>query len=342
MKKKGILLVNLGTPAEAKPKAVRRYLAEFLDDPRVIDLPNIIRKILLYGFILPFRPCKTAKAYAQIFDPIKGSPLLYYSQSLEEKLQNVLGKEYVVALGMRYGDPKLTNAIEYLETKGCQEIIALPLFAQYSSAVNGSAIEAIFNALKKKTIIPSFRWISEFYQENVFLNLQAEKIRSYLLNRDNKNRAVVFSYHSLPVRQIKKSSQHCEKTCFQDHPCHAINEKNVNCYRAKCFQTSRELAHRLGLQAGEYHTVFQSRLGRTAWIGPEFISVLHQLREADFKSLIVACPSFVVDCLETLEEIGIRGQEAWKALGGEELTLVPSLNDDDNWAQALSSWLNNI
>jgi protoporphyrin/coproporphyrin ferrochelatase len=331
---KGILLVNLGTPTEATPTAVRRYLAEFLDDPRVIDLPNIVRKILLYGVILPFRPKKTAKAYAKIFDPEKGSPLLYHSQALADGLQAELGEEYAVELGMRYGVPRLTEAIENLYQRGCDEITAIPLFAQYSSAVNGSVIEAICKIVQKKVTIPSLRWISEFYRMEGFLTAQAAKIQETLSTVSPKDTGVIFSYHSLPVRQIRKSSQHCAVACFQDAPCGAITLENQACYRAKCFETSRELIKRLGLSEGK--TVFQSKLGRTAWIGPDFNEGMKNYRAQGIKNIVVVCPSFIVDCLETLEEIGIRGKEEWHRLGGSIFELVPALNADPHWIKALS------
>lgn len=337
MKKIGVLLINLGTPDEASPKAVRKYLAEFLDDPRVIDLPNIVRKILLYGVILPFRPKKTAKAYAKIFDPKKGSPLLYHSQSLAEKLQSALGSDYGVELGMRYGAPRLTEAMERLCNGGCDEIVAIPLFAQYSSAVNGSAIEAICQYLQKKVTIPSMRWISEFYRTEGFLAAQAAKIQETLSTMPSEDLGVIFSYHSLPVRQIKKSSEQCGSACFQGAPCAVIETGNQACYRAKCFETSRALAKRLGLL--EAKTVFQSKLGRTEWIGPDFNQGMKAYREQGVKNLVVACPSFVVDCLETLEEIGIRGKEEWDRLGGGSFALVPGLNADPDWVKVLSSWL---
>lgn len=337
---RGILLINLGTPAEATPRSVRQYLAEFLDDPRVIDLPNIVRKILLYGVILPFRPKKTAKAYAKIFDAEKGSPLLYYSQALAEKLQLTLGKEYRVELGMRYGTPRLSNAIEKLCDSGCDEIVILPLFPQYSSAVNGSALSAVCQIIQKQVTIPAMRWVVEFYREEWFLTLLGAKIQETLSNISSENRGIIFSYHSLPVRQIKKSSRHCANACFQGEPCTLNETENQPCYRAKCFATSHALMKRLGLLQAK--TVFQSKLGRTAWIGPDFVEGMRKYREEGVKHLVVACPSFVIDCLETLEEIEIRGKETWEELGGESFVLVPALNADLPWVKGLSNWLTKL
>lgn len=336
---RGILLINLGTPTEATSRAVRRYLAEFLDDPRVIDLPNMVRKILLYGFILPFRPKKTAKAYAKIFDAEKGSPLLYYSQALAENLQLTLGNEFVVELGMRYGTPRLSDAIEKLTHRGCDEIVVLPLFPQYSSAVSGSALSAVSRIIQKQVTIPSLRWMAEFYREEGFLTLLATKIQAILSSLPMEKRGIIFSYHSLPVRQIKKSSKHCATACFQGSPCASNEVENQPCYRAKCFATSRALINRLGVEA---KTVFQSTLGRTAWIGPDFIEGMRQYREDGVKHLVVACPSFVIDCLETLEEIEIRGKETWYRMGGESFVLVPALNADPHWVKILSDWLTKL
>ena len=339
---KGVLLINLGTPNSVSVRDVRKYLAEFLGDPRVIDLPKMVRQILLYGFILPFRPRQTAKAYAKIFDKEKGSPLLYYSEALVHKLQNDLGPTYEVKLGMRYGEPRLNDALEALYKRGCDEIIILPLFAQYASAVNGSAIEAVFHYLKNQITIPSVRVISEFYQRKEYLDLLSLKIQDSLSNFSPDRLAVLLSYHSLPARQIKKSCQGCSESCFEEAACPSLNHQNQSCYRAKCFETSRQLVSRLGLSKRNipFHTVFQSKLGNTKWIGPDIIETMKALRQKNIKDLVIACPSFTVDCLETLEEIGIRGREQWAEVGGEGYILVPSLNDDPNWAKCLSAWLN--
>lgn len=334
-----MLIINLGTPAKARTKEVRAYLAEFLDDPRVIDLPNIVRKILLYGFILPFRPKKTAAAYAEIFDPVKGSPLLYHTEALIKSVSQQLGTNYRVVLGMRYGKPSISDAMDELLEAGCQKIVALPLFPQYSSAVNGSAFEALFDYLKKQQTIPSLVTISEFYQFDEFIDLQASMIQNS--HSKASDSAIIFSYHSLPVRQIRKSSEGCEESCFQGSPCPNITLANQDCYRAKCFETSRRLAQKLGLSNEQYAVAFQSRLGRTEWIGPDFNTVMKQLIERGIKDLTVSCPSFVVDCLETLEEIGMRGKEEWQRLGGRHYQLTPCLNDDPRWSEVLTKWIEN-
>lgn len=335
----GVVIINLGTPNGTSVKAVRDYLAEFLDDPRVIDLPAMIRKILVYGFILPFRPKKTAKAYSEIFDPQKGSPLLYHTQSLVEKIQQRLGSDYRVVLGMRYSKPALSEAIDGLLATGCDKIIALPLFPQYSSAVNGSALEALFKNLSYRVSIPSVSVISEFYDRVEFIECQAKLIQQHFMKSNHST--IIFSYHSLPVRQIRKSSSGCAVSCFKGEPCPSIGKANQNCYRAKCFETSSLLADKLGLSKGQYAVAFQSKLGRTEWIGPDFNSVMKQLREQGVKDLTVACPSFVVDCLETLEEIALRGKQDWTDLGGTSFHLIPCLNDESEWAHVIAKWIRN-
>lgn len=287
-------------------------MAEFLDDERVIDLPLVVRKILLYGFILPFRPKKSAKAYSEIFDPKRGSPLLFHSEDLCEKLQVNLGSDFIVALGMRYGKPALGEALKNLIHAGCEEIIALPLFPQYSSAVNGSALAALFNELKKYDSIPSVKTLSEFYDKEEFIDCQARLIADKLQHHSK----VIFSYHSLPVRQPSAAS-----------------------YREKCVATSKMLAKKLGLTENDYRVAFQSQLGRAKWIGPDFNWVLKELQQEGVKDIVVSCPSFIIDCLETLEEIGIRGKNDWHNMTGGQLQLVPSLNSNQDWVSALGTWV---
>lgn len=322
--KKGLLLLNLGTPDAYNTTAVRRYLAEFLADNRVIDLPALWRYLLLYLVILPFRPQKAARAYQAIWTKA-GSPLLTNSQELTQALQKRLGSSATVSLGMRYGNPSIDSALTALAD--CDDITILPLYPQYSSAATGSSIEHTLKLIAKKTSHPSLTIIRDFYQHPGFIKAQADLIKPYLKTHDY----VLFSYHGIPERHIIRAG--CKTVCPNE--CPPPDTTNLVCYKAQCYQTSRALAADLELKAGTYSSSFQSRLGRTPWIKPWTDEVLTELAKQGIKRLAVCCPSFVADCLETLEEIGIRASEDWHALGGEQLTLIPCVNASQLWVDGI-------
>jgi len=332
--KTGVLLINLGTPAAANKKAVRRYLKEFLDDPRVIDLPWWIRKPLLHLFILPFRPKQSAKAYAAIWDEETGSPLLFHTQQLGEKLQAQLPAHYQVEIGMRYGEPSIASALNKLFQAQCQKIILLPLFPQYSSAATGSAIAKCLQVLQARQKIPAIKIIPSFYQDSHYITAKVATIAPWL--ERTQPDCVLFSYHSLPQRHLTHSQNPCLVPCAQNQSC---PQDIQHCYRAQCYDTSRLLAEKLNLNASHYEVVFQSRLGRTVWVGPEIQQVMAQLRQRGVNNLLVVCPSFVADCLETLEEIGIRAKEHWQTLGGKHFNLVPCLNTEPSWVNNLAQFI---
>ncbi len=333
LKKTGVLLVNLGTPARADKKAVRAFLKEFLSDARVVDLPVWMRQLLLHSVILPFRTGKTTHAYKAIWDQEKGSPLLFHSQDLLYGLQAELGEQYHVALGMRYGEPSVWAAIEKLLEARCSSVIIVPLFPQYSSAASGSAIAKVMQGLLPKQHIPHLTIVSDFFREPDYINAQVALMAPHL--QDKKPDCVLFSYHSLPWRQIQKGASTCQATCLQNQPCNTISAENQLCYRAQCYETSRLIAQELGIDS--YHVVFQSRLGRIPWVGPDLSTVMSQLIQGGKRNLLVASPSFVADCLETLEEIGIRAKGLWQDLGGKEFTLVSCLNSHPLWIKGLAN-----
>lgn len=329
--KTGILLLNLGTPDAPSTKAVRRYLREFLLDPRVIDLPGLLRRILVYGFILPFRPKYSAEAYQSIWTE-DGSPLLQHSIDLSVKLQQELPEQTTVALGMRYGNPSIASAIEKLAH--CQRVIVIPLFPQYSSAATGSAMEKAMDVISKKWNIPDIKIISDFYEHPGFINAQAEVIKESLVDQSAPD-FYLFSYHGVPERHIAKSENRNKPFCTHDVTCPVITDNNRFCYRAQCYATSRALTKALDLPANKYMTTFQSRLGRTPWIKPYTDEKIKELAKQGVKHLAVACPSFTADCLETIEEIGMRGREDWIAAGGEQFTLLPCVNAHTAWVNGL-------
>ncbi|EHL29510.1 ferrochelatase [Legionella drancourtii] len=323
--KRGLLLINLGTPKSAKISAVRDYLRTFLTDKRVIDLPALLRYVLVYAFILPFRTKRSARAYQAIWTA-QGSPLLYHSENLAHQVQKEVGPDYEIALGMRYGEPSIASALERL--KSCDTITILPLYPQYSSAANGSSIEEAMRIISSWDIIPTLTIIRDFFQHPAYIKAQTKLIKDYLPESEH----VLFSYHGIPERQITKNE--CKSVCSDD--CPVLTESNQKCYKAQCHQSSRLLANELQLAEKKYSTAFQSRLGRTPWIKPYTDEVLTTLATQGVKKLVIACPSFVADCLETLEEINIRAKQQWLALGGEQLIVVPCLNEQPLWVKAIT------
>lgn len=323
--RRGLLLINLGTPTNPSPPAVRSYLRTFLTDKRVIDLPALLRYILVYMFILPFRVKRSAHAYQTIWTE-RGSPLLNHSNDLMVQIQQELSPEYEVALGMRYGEPSIASALQRL--KYCEAITILPLYPQYSSAASGSSIEESLRILGSWNTIPSLTVIRDFFQHPAYINAQAKLIEEHI----QKQGHILFSYHGIPERQVTKN--HCKPICHAD--CPELSEHNQGCYKAQCYQSSRLLAQKLQLSAHQYSTAFQSRLGKTPWIKPYTDETLNQLAAQGIKKLVVVCPSFVADCLETLEEIGIRAKQQWITLGGTEFTVVPCFNSHPLWVQAIT------
>jgi ferrochelatase len=329
--KNALLLINLGTPNSTDTQAIRQYLREFLSDPRVIDLPAPLRYALLYAVILPFRPKRLTHAYRSIWTE-QGSPLLVHSLALEKKLQARL-PDCQVVLGMRYGLPSLEDAFKKIGQ--VENLCILPLYPQYSSAATGSSIEKCLRLLSHSVTFPSLRIIRDFHQHPSFIKAQAELIRPQLQEHD----FLLLSYHGIPQKHLSRAG--CQRLCQNACPnanheeTTKIETKQPDCYKAQCYATTAALAKTLDLAPGYYTSSFQSRLGKTPWIKPFTDEVLQELRQKGIKRLLVACPSFVADCLETEEEIGIRAKEQWLQLGGETLTLVPSLNASDHWVEAI-------
>jgi ferrochelatase len=329
----GLLLINLGTPDEPTPPAVRRYLREFLSDPRVIDISPIGRALLLNLVILPFRPKKSAHAYQSIWDKERGSPLLYHSRDLAAGVAVELGAEWKVELAMRYGSPSIPDALAALAAAAVDRIVVLPLFPQYASSSTGTAVARVFELAGAEWNTPWLHIAPPFYDDADFLAAFAAVAREHGVDGADH---VLLSFHGLPERQCKKSDTsgaHCFATASC---CDRIVEANRHCYRAQCFSTARGLAAALGLRPERYTVCFQSRLGRTPWIRPYTDEVLDELGKKGVKKLAVMCPAFVADCLETVEEIGIRARAQFRAAGGEELTMIPSLNATAPWIELVA------
>lgn len=331
--KVGILLINLGTPDSYRVKDVRRYLRQFLSDPYVIDTHPVVRWLLLNCVILPFRPKNSAEAYQSIWTE-QGSPLLVNSQQLAENLQQQLGAPFRVALGMRYGSPSIDQATKQL--MGCDKIIVLPLFPQYSLAATETAIQAALDALKPHWHSDKITVVKDFFNDIEFIATQAQQIKKAMPNdflKDHRD-IVLFSYHGLPERQVIKASPSCHQ-CGMRLECPKITDTNRDCYRAQCYASSAALAQALGLKKNQYQTSFQSRLGRIPWIQPYTDQLQDKLVQQGVENILIACPSFVCDCLETLEEIGIRAAEQWQQAGGKHLILASCVNQRSEWLTAL-------
>ena len=334
---KAVLLVNLGTPDAPTSKKVRTYLNEFLSDPRVIDINAVGRWLLLHLFILPFRPKKSAALYRKIWSSA-GSPLLEHTRLLTEKLKARMPAHIEIDFVMRYGNPSIDSVIAKLMAQSPQELVVMPLYPQYASSSTGSTLEAIYKILSKKWNVPAIRTVVPFYRHPQFLDAIIAIGRPLL--QSFQPDFILFTYHGLPERQIRKSECTPDFCLKADNSCCAsITNKNGYCYRAQCFETTRQLADRLALSPNQYSTAFQSRLGRTPWIKPYADVVIEELAKQGKKKVLVFSPSFVADCLETLEEISIRGQKTFTDAGGEKLLLVPSLNSSEAWANAVEKIL---
>lgn len=307
----GLLLLNLGTPDAPDTPAVRRYLREFLSDPRVVDISPIGRWLLLNLIILPFRPAKSAAAYRKVWTP-QGSPLMVNSLALRDALRTRLCDTWQVELGMRYGNPSTGSALAALEAGRVNRIVAAPLYPQQASSSTGTALEQLYRLAGTRWKVPILSTLPPFHGAPGFLDSFAAIAREQ--STEFKPDYVLFSFHGLPERHLKKGDP----------------------YQSQCMSTASELAARLGLKQDGWSVSFQSRLGRTPWIKPHTDAVLPELATRGIKRVMVMSPSFVADCLETLEEMAIRGHEQFTAAGGEDLRLVPSLNADPRWVEALA------
>jgi ferrochelatase len=330
----GVLLLQLGTPNSTSVSDVRKYLREFLSDPRVLDMPAPARALLLNAVILPFRPRKSAEAYEKIWTE-EGSPLTIHTAALTDRVAELLGDGYRVVFGMRYQQPSIESAVDELVDAGCTEIVILPLFPQYASAAGGSATQRALELIGARPNILNLRSLGAFYDEPGFLR-SAVAVARPLLDGFAPDH-VLFSYHGLPEKQVVKSDPSGDWCLAAENCCDTITAVNGFCYRAQCFATTRGLVAELGLEEGGYSTTFQSRLAGQKWIEPYTDKRLAGLHDQGVRRLAVFTPSFTADCLETLEEIGIRLRAQWEGIGGGEMLLLPCVNSHDSWAQAVAS-----
>ncbi len=335
----GVLLLNLGTPDSPKVGDVRRYLRQFLSDPRVINLPRPLRWLLLNLVILPFRPRRSAAAYQLIWTP-EGSPLMHFGRSLTAGVSDALGDPFHVELAMRYGSPSIEQGLTTLLATDPASIVVLPLFPQYAIASTGSALAEVARVLETIETPPPVIAMGAFYDHPSFIAAMAAVAEPVLKQFEPDH--VVMSFHGLPewqVRELDASEHHC---LVKPDCCDAVCAENRNCYRAHCFATARALESALALKREDTSLVFQSRLGRTPWLEPDLVDVLPQLAARGVKRPAVFCPAFVADCLETVEEVGIRARAQWLELGGEELCLVPCVNAEPVWVEGVVSMIREV
>lgn len=327
----GLILVNLGTPDSLSLKDVKEYLREFLLDPYVVDLPDFIRNILVNKIIVPFRSKKSLEAYEKVWTD-EGSPLQFHSEALANKLAMKF-PNLKVALAMRYKGKSIDDVYSDLIAEGCRKILVLPLFPQYARATTGSIIAEVDKAYSKINIEHKVYCLPPFYNNELFIKSWAQRISNSESYKSAEH--LVMSYHSLPVRQLEKGNYGCRKSeCFRAQPC--PNFINSPCYRSQCYETSKAIAKELGIADSDYSVSFQSKVGKAEWIKPSTSEHLESLLKQGKKKVAICCPSFVVDCLETLEEIAMAEREAWIEMGGEDLYFIPCLNDQALFVEALS------
>lgn len=334
MTKKGVLLINLGSPDSTKTKDVKKYLDEFLMDERVIDIPYWKRFLLIKGIILNTRPKKSAKAYKKIWLK-EGSPLIVISKQFKEK---VTKKTHIpVALGMRYGTMSIKNAIQELTDQGVEEILLIPLYPHYAMSSYETVVEKAKEINRK--FFPSIKMdiLPVFYNNKDYIKAMSNNLKNHLKDFDYDH--ILFSYHGIPERHILKSDttkSHCkiDGTC-----CNTPSKAHQTCYRHQCLETTKSIVKSLGLKDGSYSNSFQSRLLKDPWLKPYTDFELKRLPKEGVRNLAVITPAFVADCLETLEEIAIEGKIQFLENGGYNFKHIPCLNDNNYWVSTVTKWI---
>ncbi len=333
--KTGVLLINLGTPDSPTPKDVYRYLIDFLTDGRVIDFPWLQRQLLVRGVIIPRRYKESAKAYKTIWIE-KGSPLKIYGEEVAVALQQALGDDFKVVLAMRYRSPSIADGLQRLMNFNVDRLIIFPLFPQYASSTTGSVHQKVMEVIAQWEVIPEILFINNYAAAPSLIDAFCATASNYSM--DNYDH-ILFSFHGLPQRHLKKADR-SGKCCLKTKDCcEKLTETNKNCYSAQCHATAHAIAKKLNIAPLKYSISFQSRLGKDPWIEPYTVDTINQLATDGTKRLLVFCPSFVCDCLETIYEIGIEYTENFKHHGGETLDLVPGLNSHPAWIKALKEMI---
>lgn len=330
--KKGILLINLGSPDSTKTKDVRKYLREFLSDPKVIDV-WYVRNIILNLFILPSRPKKSAEAYRKIWWE-EGSPLIVLTERLRDKMQEKT--DIPVEIAMRYGNPSIKSGLQLLKNKGCTDIFAIPLYPQYAMSTTETVIDKTEEVVKKYFKEMKIEYQPPFYNNLDYIKVLADSIKENLPEDFDK---LLFSYHGIPERHIFKTDD--TETCKIGNCCFKReNPSHSKCYRHQCYKSTELTREALGLPKRKVMQTFQSRLGSDPWLQPYTDATLESFPEKGIEKIAVVAPAFVSDCLETLEEIAMEGKEEFIESGGKEFTYIPCLNDSDSFVDLLLKWSN--
>lgn len=329
MKKPGVLLINLGSPDSPKVSDVRRYLREFLMDGRVLDAPYPIRFGVVHGLILPFRPKQSAEAYHKVWLP-EGSPLIVTSREVQQKLQQRV--PVPVELAMRYQNPSVETALRRLLDQGVEELLLVSLFPHYAMSSFETAVVRVQEVAKAIASSMTIKIVPPYYADPDYITALTTSAAKYL-EQDYDH--LMFSFHGLPERHLRKSDPtgcHCLKT---ENCCEVASPAHATCYRAQCYQTVKAFVAKAGIPKGRYSIAFQSRLGRDPWLQPYTDQELTRLAKSGVKKLVVICPAFVTDCLETIEEIGMRGKEVFLEAGGQKFDTIPCLNAHPLWIKFL-------
>ncbi|XVJ66644.1 MAG: ferrochelatase [Lacibacter sp.] len=336
--KKAILLMNLGSPDSTSVKDLRKYLSEFLMDERVIDYPYLLRLLLVRGIIVPFRAPKSVEAYKSVWTK-EGSPLLVLTRQLQKQLQQYVQEP--VEIAMRYGNPTPAAAYDKLmkQVPGLEEVIAIPLYPHYAMSSYETAVEYAREVWKKKNYPFKLTFIKPYFDEASYIEALANSIAPYLQQEYDH---ILFSYHGVPERHIRKgdiTGTHCLKV---NQCCEVASPAHKQCYRHQCFTTTKLVTEKLNITKEKFSFSFQSRLGREEWLKPYTASRLEEMPKEGIKKLLVVCPAFVSDCLETLEEIAEEGKETFLHAGGEVFTMIPCLNIHPDWVQTLVKYTNTV
>lgn len=314
----GILLANLGTPDAPTTPALRRYLNEFLSDPRVIELPKILWKIILHGIVLRTRPAKSAQAYQTVWTE-EGSPLLVISRAQQAAVQQRFGEQVKVALGMRYGNPSIASGLQELREAGCRKIIVLPLYPQYAGATTGSTFDAVADELKTWRWVPELHFVNNYCDDERYIAALANTVREAIAEKGMPER-LVFSYHGMPQRYFDNGDPYY---CF-------------------CKKTTRLVQEAVGLDKEVCITTFQSRFGKEEWLKPYTDATLEELAKSGVKNLMILSPAFSADCLETIEELGVENRDIFLTNGGTNYHYIPALNTRDDHLDAIEGLLKKL
>ena len=331
---KGVLLVNLGSPDTTKTKDVKKYLKEFLMDERVIDVPYALRNLLVKGIILNIRPKKSAKAYKKIWWD-EGSPLVVISERFAKKVKSNV--KIPVALAMRYGSMSMEKGFEELINQGVNEILLVPLYPHYAMSSYETVTVKAEKIVAKKYPKVIMDILPPFYKNPDYINAMANNIKHHLNGFDYDH--ILFSYHGIPERHIKKSdptNNHCK---IDGSCCERNSVAHHTCYRHQCFETTKGIVKELGLKKETYSNSFQSRLLNDPWLKPYTDFELEKFPKENKKNVAVITPAFVSDCLETLEEIAMEGKEDFLEAGGTDYKHIPCMNDNDDWVQVMTGWI---